>query len=128
MQITACANFSTTISNEGMPIAPTVAACGPEETSRHVRYAVAIGVKADILKTLIARGPQLSQNSAERDVGKRQIFVAMTRSKFLRRRAFYLFRGSLAQHRSEYVIPQRCADTVVSRCELMMTSVVLEQS
>jgi N-formylglutamate amidohydrolase len=30
--------------------------------------------------------------------------------------------------RPEYVIPQRCADTVVSRCELMMTSVVLKQS
>jgi len=42
-------------------------------------------------------------------------------------RAFYLFRGSLAQHRSEYVIPQRCADTVVSRRELVMTSVVLKQ-
>jgi|HubBroStandDraft_6_1064221.scaffolds.fasta_scaffold3489543_1 hypothetical protein len=39
----------------------------------------------------------------------------------------YLLRGSLAQHRPEYAIPQRCADAVVSRCELMMTLVVLKQ-
>lgn len=37
------------------------------------------------------------------------------------------FRGSSAQHRPEYVIPQCCADAVVSRRELVMTSVVLKQ-
>ena len=35
--------------------------------------------------------------------------------------------GSLAKHRPEYAIPQRCADAIVSRRELMMTSVVLKQ-
>ena len=47
--------------------------------------------------------------------------------QILRGEVCYLFRGSLAQHRPEYVIPQRCADTVVSRRELMMASVVLKQ-
>jgi hypothetical protein len=49
------------------------------------------------------------------------------KSKCRAGREFYPFRGSLAQHRPEYVIPQRCADTVVSRRELMMASVVLKQ-
>jgi hypothetical protein len=49
------------------------------------------------------------------------------KSKFRAARAFYLFCGPLAQHRPEYAIPQRCADAVVSRCELMMTLVVLKQ-
>jgi hypothetical protein len=32
-----------------------------------------------------------------------------------------------AQHRPEYVIPQRCADAVISSCKSMMALVVLEQ-
>jgi len=57
----------------GCPSLPCRARCsaarsrGTEETSRDVRYAVAIGVKADILKTLIASGPQHFPNDPELD-------------------------------------------------------------
>jgi hypothetical protein len=33
----------------------------------------------------------------------------------------------LTQHGSEYMVPERCADTVVSRCEFMMALVMFEQ-
>ena len=56
-----------------LPSLPCRARCsaarsrGTEETSRDARYAVAIGVKADILKTLIASGPQHFPNDPELD-------------------------------------------------------------
>ena len=53
--------------------------------------------------------------------------TSANKSKFRAERAFYLFRGSLAQERPEYVIPQRCADAGVRRRELMMSSVMPEQ-
>jgi hypothetical protein len=45
--------------------------------------------------------------------------------KFRAGRGFYLFRGSLAQHRPEDVIPKRCANAIVSCREFMMASVML---
>jgi hypothetical protein len=53
-------------------------------------------------------------------------FSKLDKSKCRAGRAFRLC-GSLAKHRPEDVIPKRCADAVVSRCELMMTTMVLKQ-
>jgi hypothetical protein len=69
-------------------------------------------------------------NPVKVEVSEHQNDLALAprdKSTLRARRAFYLFRGSLAQHRLEYAIPQRCADAVVSRREFMMSSVMLKQ-
>ena len=83
MQVTACTSFSTTISNEGMLIAPTVAACGTKRTSGNVRSMSAFGGGADIPPQgrYFRFGPRPCENAPRRRMRRIVFSIAFFRKR-----------------------------------------------